>query len=65
MTYPKPIMTISELVKMGYGEEWLRSIYRSRHQNIAWKEHPEKSNSPIKFDTEELEKYRRAQCTGV
>ena len=66
MVYPKPIMKLQELVKLGYPEEWLLGIYRSRRQNIAWKmggEH--KRNSPILFDTEELEKYRKACCTGV
>ena len=66
MNYPKQVMTIKELMAMGYPEEWLRQIYRSRHQKIAWKMGGEdKRNSPILFDTEELEKYRRSQCTGV
>lgn len=64
MDYPKEVMKVSELVKMGYPEEWLLEIYRSRNQKIAWKAGTA-SNSPILFDTEELEKFRRAQCTGV
>ena len=65
MTYPKKIMRLSELVAEGYPEEWLRAIYRNRHQNIAWKMDESKNNSPILFDTEELEKYRKAHCTGI
>jgi hypothetical protein len=66
LKYPKAVMTIKELKAMGYPEEWLRSIYRSRHQKIAWKMGGEdKPCSTILFDTEELEKCRRAQCTGV
>jgi hypothetical protein len=70
MNYPKEVMTIKELTKMGYPEEWLRTIYRSRAINrdhsIAWKMGGEdKRNSPILFDTEALEKYRRTLCTGV
>lgn len=65
MTYEKQVMTITELKKMGFPEEWLRGIYRSRHQTIAWKMNADKNNSPILFDTEELEKYRKAHCTGV
>ena len=66
MKYPKQVMSITELKKMGYPEEWLISIYRNRHQDIAWKiGGEEKRNSKILFDTEELEKYRKAQCTGV
>ena len=70
MKYPKAVMTIGELVEMGYKEKWLRSIYRSRSINrdysIAWKqggeEHP---HSTILFDTEALDRYRRSQCTGI
>lgn len=70
MKYPKQVMTIKELRCMGYPDEWLRAIYRSRAINrdhsIAWKMGGEdKPNSTILFDTEELEKYRRSQCTGV
>ena len=64
MKYPKEVMRLSELKKIGFPEEWLLEIYRSRHQKIAWKAGTA-INSPILFDTEELEKYRRAQCTGV
>lgn len=69
-TYPKPIMTIKQLVNMGFPDEWLRNIYRSRSINrdhsIAWKMGGEdKPKSTILFDTEALEKYRRSQCTGV
>lgn len=68
MTYPKAVMTINELVKMGFSDEELRKIYRSRAINrqyhIAWKKDPTKEKSTIQFDTEALEKYRKAQCTG-
>lgn len=70
MKYPKQIMTIKELREMGYPDEWLRTIYRSRtinkNHSIAWKMGGEdKPHSTILFDTEALEKYRKAQCTGV
>ena len=68
-SYPKKFMRLSELTEMGLPEEWLRFIYRSRSINrdysIAWKMDYSKRNSPIIFDTDELEKYRKAQCTGV
>lgn len=78
MKYPKKIMTIKELTEtdnpdpelnIGYPDEWLREIYRSRSINrnhkIAWKMGGEdKPHSTILFDTDELEKYRRSQCTG-
>lgn len=66
MEYPKKVMTIKELhEELGYPVEWLRSIYRSRHQKIAWKLDESKSNSLILFDTDELEKYRISKCTGI
>ena len=52
MQYPKQVMTIKELRQMGYPDEWLREIYRSRAINrdhsIAWKMGGEdKRNSTI------------------
>lgn len=64
MKYPKPVMSISELRKMGMAEEWLKSIYRTeynRRNKVVWKTGTA-SNSKMLFDTEELERYRRAQC---
>lgn len=71
MKYPKAVMTIKQLHnELGFPDEWLREIYRSRAINrdhsIAWKMGGEdKKNSTILFDTEALEKYRRSCCTGV
>ena len=71
MRYPKAVMTIKQLhEEMGFPDEWLRNIYRSRSINrdhsIAWKMGGEdKPKSTILFDTEALEKYRKSQCTGV
>ena len=70
MTYPKEVMTIKELKKMGFPDEWLRSIYRNRNIQkeycIAWKMGGEdKPHSTILFRTENLEKYIADQCTGV
>ena len=62
MTYPKPVMRLSELKRMGFPEEWLLFIYRMRPDlKIAWKIGTS-INSPICFDTEALEKYRKSQC---
>lgn len=64
MRYPKPVMRKSELMKMGFTEEWLMYIFRMRSdKKIAWKAGM-KPNSPILFDTEELEKIRKAACVG-
>ena len=62
-TYPKQIMSMSELLKMGFPEGWLNNIANNRYLKIAWRSGNYK-NSKIMFDTEELEKYRRSNCTG-
>lgn len=61
MKYPKPVMRLSELKKMGFPEEMLLTVYRLGIRDIAWKA-TKSNNSPILFDTEELEKYRKSQC---
>ena len=59
--YPKPIMKMSELKEMGFSEDYLLRVFRTRNQKVAWKA-SNKINSPILFDTEELEKLRRRHC---
>lgn len=62
MTYPRAVMKMSELKKMGFPEKWLLMVYRTKNKNgLAWKA-SNKKNSPILFDTERLEKVRIALC---
>lgn len=61
MKYPSQVMRLTELVKMGFSERFLREIYTTKGQEVAWKNAPGK-NSPIYFDTEALEKIRISQC---
>ena len=57
-------MKKSELIKMEFTNEWLMYVYRMRtDKKVAWKTGA-KENCPILFDTEELEKIRKAACTG-
>ena len=64
MNYPKPVMKIAELIQMGFPKEWLMYVFRMQgKKGIAWKKSMAE-NSPILFDTEELEKFRKAHCTG-
>ena len=63
MDYPKKIMKITELMGMGFPKEYLMNAYRSKNQAFAWKMDITKKNSPILFDTEGLENYRRKQIT--
>ena len=65
MKYPKAVMTISELTEMGFTRYELMDIYRSRNQKVARKIGKGGRTSTIKFDTEELDKYLKARCTGV
>lgn len=65
MEYPKKIMTLKELVAIGYKKEELLTIYRRRNNGIAWKTGTGGKTSTILFSTDDLEKYRRARCTGV
>lgn len=56
MEYPKPVMKMGELVKMGFPRSFLDEAYRERGQDFAQK--GAKKNSPIIFDTELFEKWR-------
>lgn len=58
MEYPKPVMRKNELLKMGHAEAQLMRIYREKGSPVAWKLNPgtKNGNSPIVFNTEELEK---------
>lgn len=58
MEYPKKIMRIKELRKMGFTEKFLLNAYRIPGQRFAMKENFLKQNSPIIFDTDEFEKWR-------
>lgn len=63
MTYPKEVMRLSELKKMGFDEDWLMSIARKNLNRVAWR-NVYKRTSPWYFSTEELEKVRLAACAG-
>lgn len=56
MEYPKPVMKMGELVKMGFPRSFLDEAYRERGQDFAQK--GAKKNSPIFFETELFEKWR-------
>lgn len=62
MQYPKQVMKKAELKEMGFAEEYLMYVYRKNNKAIAWKMNPTKINSPILYDTEEFEKFRKAQA---
>lgn len=61
MVYPKPIMRLKQLKEMGIPESVLLRIYRTRGQKVAKKISPGKRNSPLIFDTAELDKALREE----
>lgn len=65
MKYPKQVMKKSELVAMGFTDEYLMYVYRNNRNAIAWKMNPTKINSAILFDTEEFEKFRQRQAKCI
>lgn len=65
MKYEKPVMNKTELMRMGFDEAWLDYVFRVRtDRKIAWRGGNGTERSPIQYDTEELEKFRKASCTG-
>ncbi|MCI9148284.1 MAG: hypothetical protein HFG73_08475 [Hungatella sp.] len=58
MEYPKPIMKMSELKKMGFPEEYLLYAFRSKNQRFASRMNPTKNKSTIIFDTAGFEAWR-------
>lgn len=62
MNYPKEIMTLTQLTKMGFNRKELLAIYHQRRQEVAWKGGTGGRTSTIYFSTEELEKTRKAKC---
>lgn len=58
MNYPKKVMKMTELEKLGFSRAHLEYAYRRKGQTFAFKMNPTKRNSPILFDTEEYEKWR-------
>lgn len=62
MVYPKPIMTIPELLKMGFTTDELLRATKEKGQTFAWQLSPGKRGSTWRFDTEGLEEWRKRQA---
>ena len=61
MKYPKSVMSLRELMDMGFPENWLMRLYRVKNNGLAWKAGLHKNNK-ILFDVERLERIRVAEC---
>ena len=51
LEFPKTIMKMSELQKMGFPETYLKRAYGDKNQTFASKMNPALTKSPIIFDT--------------
>lgn len=58
MEYPKQVMKMSELIKMGFPEKFLQLAYLTKGQTFAQKIDPACRNSPIIFETAGFEQWR-------
>lgn len=61
MEYPKKVMRMNELKKIGFPEQMLIQASREKNQTFCWKLNAAKKNSPLLFDTDGLEKWRLRQ----
>ncbi|WP_333813707.1 hypothetical protein [Muricomes intestini] len=53
MTFPKQLMTIPELIKMGFTRRELENRYHEKGQDYAWRRNSKSSvRGHIVFDTE-------------
>lgn len=59
MTYPKPMMSITELVKLGFSRDELSRDVHVKGQNFAIKT---PGGGKWRIDTEEYEKFRRKRA---
>lgn len=57
----KLIMSFQELRDMGFPRGYLERAYRSKNNNFAFKENPEKSKSTILFNIEGFEEWRQKE----
>ncbi|GAA0267547.1 hypothetical protein GCM10008922_27920 [Faecalicatena contorta] len=58
MTFPKQIMTIPELMEMGFSRRELERYFRLPGQKYAWRKNPAANvRGHIRFDTELFEKH--------
>lgn len=59
--YPKPVMTMTELRKMGFTRGFLDRAYKFPGQMFSWKSDPFREGSVKMFDTAAFEKWRQEQ----
>ena len=65
MQYPKAIMSLKEMKKLGFPETLLLRSRMEPGQTFAFSKNPNAKNSPILFDTEGFEKWRQKQAKNL
>lgn len=65
MQYPKEIMSLKEMKKLGFPEALLLRSRMEPGQTFAFKANPGSRTSPILFDTEGFEKWRQKQAKNL
>lgn len=65
MEYPKKVMKMNEMKKLGFSEEMLLRAALEKGQTFAWKMNPVCRTSTILFDTDEFEKWRKKQARAT
>lgn len=60
MTYPKPLMSVTEMQKLGFSRDFLYRIARHKLAHKYIRRTSAKKTSKILFDTEVLDKLMRS-----
>lgn len=58
---PARIVTIKQLVAMGYPTRYVRRIVNDPRQTFAWRMHPQNPKSTYLIDLDKLEQYKERQ----
>ena len=61
MKYPKPVMKMVELQRMGFPRSMLMRAFKTKGQTFANRADPFRENTTIVFDTEGFEEWRKKQ----
>lgn len=60
--YEKPVMTMTQLLRMGFTRVMLDRAFNYPNQTFAWRADPSKRGSTKMFDTAGFERWRQEQA---
>lgn len=58
MEYPKEVMKLTDLKRLGFPRKMLEDAFNTPGQTFAWRSNPASKSSCIYFSTKGFEKYR-------